>query len=129
MTIKTPAFDFAPIEATDLGSDEMFQAINNTTHRFFQHVILWGLEQFEVGRLNGQHEKQYLEQPKLEAVCFAMLKDESEDLHRLMIEINPDTNKYFGDQLFGEALRDLLDAEAITYDPETRGVATLVPVN
>ena len=127
MTIKTPQFILPQVDTDD--ARELFGAVYDGTHNFFKHVILWGLEQFEVGRQTGQHDIEFLAQYKLEQTAFGFLKLENEDIYNMMAEVNEDSGKMFGDAIFGAALRELLDQGAIAYDKETGGVATLVPVN
>ena len=127
MTIKNPQFILPQVDTDD--TRELFGAIYDGTHRFFKHVILWGLEQFEVGRQTGQHDIEFLPQFKLEQVAFGFLKTEDEDIYNMMTEVNEESGKMFGDAIFGSALRELLGQGAIAYDEETGGVATLVPVN
>ena len=127
MTIKNPQFILPQVDTDD--TRELFGAIYDGTHHFFKHVILWGLEQFEVGRQTGQHDIEFLPQFKLEQVAFGFLKTEDEDIYNMMTEINEESGKMFGDAIFGSALRELLSQGLIAHDAETGGVATLVPVN
>jgi hypothetical protein len=127
MTIKTPQFNIPQVDAND--SRALFSAIYDETHHFFKHFILWGLEQFEIGRLDGQHDIEFLAQYKLETAAFGYLKADNEAVFEMMTEVNEKSGKMFGDAIFGSALRELLSQGAIAHDSETGGVATLVPVN
>jgi hypothetical protein len=127
MTIKTPVFTLPQVDVND--DEALFGGLYDATHHFFKHCILWGLEQFEVGRQEGKHDAEFCAQPVVQNVAFGMLKVENEAVFEIMAEIDENTNKYYGDAIFGAALRELLEMGAISYDAETRGVATNVPVN
>ena len=116
--MKAPDFNYETLKGIEVGTEEYGQATVKMQIDYMIKAIVWGLECHVIGQSEGKiPPDKGCEQRLLEITVIQMAEYKDKRMYELMLNKTKD-DKLIADEMFGLALRHLVDKGAVVYNSE-----------